>query len=83
MMTMFTRIPAHLAARLLTRRQWEIAACLAEGLTNEEIAERFGLEPGTVANHIVRLQRRLGLANRVQVAVWAARQDLQTLNGRA
>src|SRR5918997_1764033 len=33
----------------LTRRQQEVAACIAEGLSNEEIARRLVLTPGTAA----------------------------------
>jgi two-component system, OmpR family, sensor kinase len=55
----------------LTRRQQEIAACVAEGLTNEEIAARLVLVPGTVGNHMEQALRRLNLRNRTQLAVWA------------
>src|SRR5215212_3055957 len=36
----------------LTRRQQEVAACVAEGLSNEEMAKRLVLTPGTVGNHM-------------------------------
>jgi DNA-binding NarL/FixJ family response regulator len=55
----------------LTARQQEIAALVAEGLSNAEIAERLTLTPGTVGNHVGLIIRRLGLRNRVQLAVWA------------
>jgi DNA-binding CsgD family transcriptional regulator len=60
----------------LTRRQQEVAACVAEGLSNEEIAERLRLSPGTVANHIDQMSRRLGLHGRTQIAVWAVERGL-------
>ena len=60
----------------LTPRQREIAALVAEGLTNDEIAERLGLVRGTVANLVVKVMRKLGLRNRVQLAVWAVKQGL-------
>ncbi len=56
----------------LTPRQREVAALLAEGLTNAEIAARLGITPGTAANHVARSLRRLGTDNRVRAAVWAA-----------
>ena len=59
------------AADALTARQQEIAQCVAEGLSNAEIAERLTLTPGTVANHVGQILRRLNLAGRVQLAVWA------------
>jgi DNA-binding NarL/FixJ family response regulator len=60
----------------LTRRQREIAALLAEGLTNREIAAALGLERGTIANHVEHILRRLGMRNRAEVAAWAARGGL-------
>jgi DNA-binding CsgD family transcriptional regulator len=60
----------------LTRRQQEVAACVAEGLTNEQIAQRLVLTPGTVANHMEGILRRLGLSSRTQVGVWAVERGL-------
>jgi GAF domain-containing protein len=60
----------------LTRRQQEIASAIAEGLSNEEIAERFVLEHGTVANHVAAILSRLGLRNRTQIGVWATEHGL-------
>jgi DNA-binding NarL/FixJ family response regulator len=66
----------------LTARQWEIAALVAEGLTNAEIVERLVITEGTVANMLGFIRRRLGLRNRVQVAVWAVKQGLYWLSPR-
>jgi len=60
----------------LTRRQQEVAACVAEGLTNEEIAQRLILTPGTVGNHLEHILRRLGVRSRTQIAVWAVERGL-------
>jgi DNA-binding CsgD family transcriptional regulator len=60
----------------LTARQREIAALIAEGLTNEEIAERLVVVTGTVANHIASMLGRLGLRNRTQIATWAVERGL-------
>jgi DNA-binding CsgD family transcriptional regulator len=60
----------------LTRRQQEVAACIAEGLTNAEIAQRLTLTPGTVANHVEASLRRLDLRGRSQIAVWAVERGL-------
>jgi DNA-binding NarL/FixJ family response regulator len=60
----------------LTRRQQEVAACVAEGLTNEEIGQRLVLSPGTVANHVEAILRRLDLRSRTQVGVWAVERGL-------
>jgi GAF domain-containing protein len=60
----------------LTRRQQEIAVAIADGLTNEEIAQRLVLVPGTVANHVEAILVRLDLRNRTQIGVWAAEHGL-------
>jgi non-specific serine/threonine protein kinase len=60
----------------LTRRQQEVAGCIAEGLSNDQIAARLVLSPGTVANHVESILRRLNCASRTQVAVWAVERGL-------
>ena len=60
----------------LTRRQREVAALIAEGLTDGEIAWRLTLTTGTAKNHVAGILRRLNLRNRVQLAVWAVKQGL-------
>jgi two-component system, OmpR family, sensor kinase len=61
---------------LLTRRQQEVASLIAGGLSNAEIAQRLVLTPGTVANHVEHILRRLDLRSRVQVATWAVERGL-------
>ena len=48
-------------------------ACLAEGLTDAEVAERLGVQPRTVAKHIRRIGWRAGLTDRLQLMSWATR----------
>jgi DNA-binding CsgD family transcriptional regulator len=60
----------------LTRRQQELAACVAEGLTNEQIADRLMITEGTVANHIAQIMRRLVFTSRTHIAVWAVERGL-------
>jgi DNA-binding NarL/FixJ family response regulator len=56
--------------RPLTSRQFEIAELIALGMSNEEIAQRLVLTPGTVGNHVGHILRRLSARNRAQVATW-------------
>jgi DNA-binding NarL/FixJ family response regulator len=56
--------------RSLTRQQLVVASLIADGLSNREIADRLTLTPGTVANHVGNILNRLGVENRVQIAVW-------------
>lgn len=60
----------------LTVREREVAALVAQGLTNIEIAARLVITPGTAANHIARIMRVLGARSRVHVAVWAVEHGL-------
>jgi DNA-binding NarL/FixJ family response regulator len=71
-----TLVTRSLRAAQLTRRQQEVAGCIAEGLTNEQIARRLVLTPGTVANHIEAILRRLDVRGRTQVGVWAVERGL-------
>ena len=69
-------LAAGAAVTALTRRQREVAALVSEGLSNAQIARRLVLTPGTVANHVEHILRRLGLSSRVQIATWAAKYGL-------
>jgi DNA-binding NarL/FixJ family response regulator len=55
----------------LTERELEIAGQVAEGKTNADIAAELFISPGTVKTHVASIQRKLGVRNRVGVAVWA------------
>jgi DNA-binding NarL/FixJ family response regulator len=53
-----------------------VAALVARGLTNRQIAERLVISERTADNHVTNILNRLGLDNRAQVAVWAAEHGL-------
>lgn len=65
----------------LTEREEEILALLVEGLGNKEIAHRLSISQSTVRNHLHNILYKLHLDNRVQLAIYAYREDLA--NGRA
>ena len=52
--------------KLLSARQLEILALVAEGLSNAEIASRLYLTESTVKWHVRKILRALGVANRAQ-----------------
>ncbi|WP_255369526.1 response regulator transcription factor [Kitasatospora sp. MBT63] len=56
---------------LLTDREREVAAAVAQGLTNAEIAADLYLSASTVKVHIGRIMAKLEAANRTQVAIIA------------
>ena len=57
--------------RALTPFQEEIAALVAQGLSNREIAERLAVTPEAVSDEIVSMFQLLGLTTRFLIAVWA------------
>jgi non-specific serine/threonine protein kinase len=57
----------------LTERELEVAALVAEGLTNKEVATRLRLSVRTAENHVLNVMNKLGLDNRAQVAAWFTR----------
>jgi non-specific serine/threonine protein kinase len=61
-------------ADVLTRREREIAALIAEGLTNREIAQRLVIAERTAATHVQHILTKLGLPNRTRIAMWLADQ---------
>lgn len=68
------RAAATLAA--LTDREREIAAATGRGLLNAEIARELYISEGTVKSHLAAIQTKLGVRNRVEIAVLAERAGL-------
>ncbi|MET8877687.1 helix-turn-helix transcriptional regulator [Nocardia sp. NPDC004604] len=58
----------------LTRREAEVAAHVAQGLTNKQIAALMHISERTAESHVQHILTELGLTNRTQVAAWAAQQ---------
>jgi DNA-binding CsgD family transcriptional regulator len=55
----------------LTPRENEIAALVARGLTNRQIAQELSISERTAANHVARILRKLGLSSRTQIRALA------------
>jgi DNA-binding NarL/FixJ family response regulator len=60
----------------LTRRELEIVTAVASGLTNKEIARRFALSEETVKHHLTNIFDKLGVANRVELALFAIAEQI-------
>jgi non-specific serine/threonine protein kinase len=60
----------------LTAREQEVAALVARGLTNYEIAERLVITRRTAEAHVTHILSKLGLRSRAQIALWAAQHGL-------
>lgn len=56
--------------RLLTDRQRQIVALVAQGKTNAAIAAELGLSARTVESHRARLMRAAGLRNAAELVAW-------------
>jgi non-specific serine/threonine protein kinase len=52
----------------LTRREEEVAFLVARGLTNRQIASELSISEHTVANHVGKTMKKLGLSSRSQLA---------------
>ena len=71
------RVLADVPASALTADQREVAILIGEGSTNQQIAERLGLERRTVSDYVAQILWRLGARDRFQIAAWVARKELQ------
>ena len=61
----------HLANSPLSARESDVVKCVAEGLTNREIAQRLKLTEHTVKNYLFRIFDKLGVSSRVEVVLYA------------
>ncbi|MBO0653036.1 response regulator transcription factor [Streptomyces triculaminicus] len=64
------------AIQALTPREREVLSLVGAGLANPQIAERMGLAPSTVKDHVRAVLGKLGGINRVQAAIVADRAGL-------
>jgi DNA-binding CsgD family transcriptional regulator len=60
---------------VLTPRQLQVAALVADGLSNRQIARRLGIKERSAEGHVERIRQRLDVRSRAQIAAWWARRD--------
>lgn len=60
----------------LSARETEVVRAIARGGTNQEIADELFISLSTVKTHVAAIQRKLGMRNRVEIAVWAWEHEL-------
>lgn len=64
----------------LSAREAEVAALVAEGLTNDEIAKRLFIAPRTAEAHLENIRQKLGFRSRAQIAAWVTAQRSHPVN---
>jgi DNA-binding NarL/FixJ family response regulator len=60
----------------LARRQRQVAALIAQGLTNREIGAELVIAESTVETYVKGILRKLRFRSRAQIAAWAVQQGL-------
>jgi DNA-binding NarL/FixJ family response regulator len=61
----------HLGSSPLSARESDVVRCVAEGMTNRDIARRLKLTEHTVKNYLFRIFDKLGVSSRVEVVLYA------------
>ena len=56
---------------LLTKREQDVVALVAEGLTNRDISKHLNLSENTVRNYLFRIFNKVGTSNRLELAIYA------------
>jgi NarL family two-component system response regulator LiaR len=65
----------------LTPREVEVLRLVAQGLDNQEIAEKLVISEATARTHVSHILSKLHLASRTQAALYALREGLASLDG--
>jgi DNA-binding NarL/FixJ family response regulator len=60
----------------LTRRELEILSSVVDGCTNKDIASLFKISEQTVKHHLTNIFEKVGVSNRLELAMFAMNQDL-------
>jgi DNA-binding NarL/FixJ family response regulator len=70
------RAPDARGESVLSPREREVLALVAQGRSNKEIAETLFVAPSTIKTHVTSLLTKLGADNRAQLATIAAQREL-------
>jgi two-component system, NarL family, nitrate/nitrite response regulator NarL len=63
-------------AQMLTRRELQIVSAVVEGAGNRDIGQQFGLSEQTVKNHLSHIFDKVGVSNRLELALYAIHHKL-------
>lgn len=67
---------------VISRREREVVALIARGLTNRQIAEELTISERTADTHVSNILSKLGLTSRTRIAAWAVANGLTTVETR-
>jgi two-component system, NarL family, nitrate/nitrite response regulator NarL len=56
---------------LLTEREMSVVRCVADGLTNKEVAAKLGLSQHTIKNYLFRIFDKVGVSSRIELVYYA------------
>lgn len=73
MSTLYSSLPS---PERLTDRELEVLQLAAAGKTNREIAHDLVIVPRTVEQHMAHINKKLGVKNRTQAALYAVRMGI-------
>ncbi len=65
---------------VLSRREREVTALIARGLSNREISAALVITEKTVGSHVEHIMTKLGLRSRTRIAVWAVEHGMGDSN---
>jgi DNA-binding NarL/FixJ family response regulator len=63
-------------AGMLTRRELQIVEAIVEGSSNKDIGHQFDLSEQTVKNHLSHIFDKVGVSNRLELALYAVHHKL-------
>ncbi len=63
----------------ISNREREIVACIAQGFKNKEIAEKLFISEQTVKNHLHNIFDKLGVSDRLELALYAIHRNIRPL----
>ncbi|KXX59542.1 response regulator [Rhodococcus sp. LB1] len=67
-------------ATALSAREREVLALVAQGNSNQEIADALFISERTARTHVSHIISKLGLSSRIQAALWAIKQGIVTIS---
>jgi DNA-binding NarL/FixJ family response regulator len=60
----------------LSAREMQIVSTIVDGYTNKEIAQKYSISEQTVKHHLTSIFRKVGVSNRLELALFAINQHL-------